>query len=400
MWRYDSEEVRGGHELQHVTGRVRLISTQGALFNGHPLSTAGTYIVSGMPWEYHTLSDGSLLLIEGGGWVYEGYYGWRYTYYRYPASAAIDRYGYTMYDCGWGRIIAGSDKPNWLPALTPEAHPITRSQFFLASWPKEGPAFASELSGECSPIRAFRMLDAYGCPKSYWGLAKGQAFLQAAHTIPVMNTNNLQNLQAAFQLLRGVLSRNLTISLSPQNVWLAYRYSYMTTKQDMEDIAEFCRLTSHYKAGIDAVHGSYLDENGVQWRCTLRMHNREVSGIKGVSDQLYQLGLNPVDPKIIWDMIPYSFILDWIFPIGSSIETICDRKWFTTEHWDIDSIWYSMSYTTSVDDPSGSYSYNVYNRWSEISIPDLNDYYYVEDHHASLRTSIMRIIDGICLVRH
>lgn len=111
------------------------------------------------------------------------------------------------------------------------------------------------------------------------------------------------------------------------------------------------RATTSYK--LPAAHtNAYVQVNaGVQIGCTLRIDNPNVA-------LLNNLGLlNPA--SVAWELVPYSFVLDWFVPVGTYLNSLNDTIGFS-----VDQAFYTVFTSKSV---SGKY-YNTL-----LSKPDWKD---------------------------
>lgn len=102
--------------------------------------------------------------------------------------------------------------------------------------------------------------------------------------------------------------------------WLYYKYTYNTTKMDIEAMKKFFSrdLSSSNTKGYDhRINLSYHIPSG-----TDRFHIYLGSYTLGVLDTL---GLRP-NLSNTWDMIPFSFVVDWFTKIGDSLQSIDDAN--------------------------------------------------------------------------
>lgn len=122
--------------------------------------------------------------------------------------------------------------------------------------------------------------------------------------------------------------------------WLALQYGWKPLLQDVYNSCEAVRAAWNdngelfsAKASARATPGkiSFLRDRGVAWgpRFRVTSGSREVSGKASVTygvdsnfgTSLSQLGItNPA--SLAWELLPYSFVVDWFLPIGSFLERL------------------------------------------------------------------------------
>jgi len=96
---------------------------------------------------------------------------------------------------------------------------------------------------------------------------------------------------------------------------------------------------------------------------------------------------------VIWDLVPYSFIVDWFIPIGDILHGH-DMDQIYNRTFDISNIWYSLTYDRLSD--AGNVMH-YYTRWAESDTPNLNGFYTIETNSTTGKTVAMRILDALSL---
>jgi hypothetical protein len=235
---------------------------------------------------------------------------------------------------------------------------------------------------------------------NYWiRYATQHAFLDACQSAPSLNDNSISNiLEITGFIYKLVVKHQIDIPNSLQDAWLAYRYSYGTTKMDAEEAISF--MSRHlpdniWDIGYKAYGCHVFTYKGatVTARCTMRMKRKEVSKIRDIWIALEKYGLAP-DFYVIWDMIPYSFIVDWFVPVGDVLDVIDASTQYTEENYDFGQIVYSLSYSFNADD---GLPHHVYSRWVEETPPALSGYYWLEKDKTSNKTIVKRVLDTLSL---
>jgi hypothetical protein len=102
---------------------------------------------------------------------------------------------------------------------------------------------------------------------------------------------------------------------------------------------------------------------------------------------LSRLGLAP-DSYVIWDMTPFSFMVDWFVPIGDILD-VFDTSYLTGSYWDITNVTYSLQYTRDLD----GYPAKFYTRWTTSSPPELQEFYWFDRPGSSQKVKIFRLLD-------
>jgi len=226
------------------------------------------------------------------------------------------------------------------------------------------------------------------------------AFMDAINNIPKLSDNEFQNILELASLLKelavdGTLSLPKTLS----DVWLQYRYRYNTSIADYQEFLAFCQnmATWGQRQGKLEVRGRAQrtvttdDGQEVPVTCvtTVRLKAKELDQFGQIARALYHLGLGQ-SSYAIWDSIPYSFMVDWIFPIGDILNASDLYKNFRFSY-EIKEGSFSFSYTHRVT----RIGVKNYTRWRFHTPPRLNASYWFEDvAGTSTATSIKRGIDA------
>lgn len=200
----------------------------------------------------------------------------------------------------------------------------------------------------------------------------GQAYLNAVENLPALMTNNIANLVelvkgavAIYQIIRGNIPSTMTIpdpkTLS-KDAWLAYRYQYCTTAADIKELAEYLDRIGSVGASARVKTGGSVTIDDVTYGCTMSVSAANVVP-PGVIESLKSpywmktLGL-ALTPENIWDLVPFSFMVDWFLHIGDKLHnlTLRDRSF----DLDVTDVWYTMRRTWT--DPDSGNKYSIYSR--------------------------------------
>jgi hypothetical protein len=235
-------------------------------------------------------------------------------------------------------------------------------------------------------------------PDAYWlGTLTQGAFMAMIDNMPTLNDNSLSNVAGLCSLLKSIIiDHKPKIPSSLSDAWLAYRYSYTTTKLDVKEAINFAKRVSDGALGRDLqLYGTYsiqYRDVTMTCRCTGVVRQRELGLLSKITNALFQFGLSP-SFYVIWDSIPYSFIVDWFIPVGNILHEQ-DNFIMYTRNYDFTDMWYSISYDSYVGDNPA----HVYTRW-QGQVPDCYHGYYslANKGTTSNRTIGFRILDVLSI---
>jgi len=205
------------------------------------------------------------------------------------------------------------------------------------------------------------------------------SYLDALDHVPIMNENNISNIISLVSFIKGiVIDHRVEIPKSLSSAWLKYRYEYTTTKSDVREAINFMHRTvgrDLFGRGFDCYGRTLYTYNNVPItvRCHVSMIPKELELLDRIWTGLYKYGLSP-SFYVLWDSIPYSFIVDWFIPIGDILSGY-DKTRMYDRTYTISNIWYSMKYV--VTDETGTYT--SYTRWSGGCPPEFQGYYSLEN---------------------
>lgn len=184
------------------------------------------------------------------------------------------------------------------------------------------------------------------------------------------------------------------------SAWLGYRYSYTTTMMDYRQYVEyinhkadlyfeFMKLSYH-----ETVFGTAtLNVDGVDVRCTCQLayRPRTYEGLKSAMRYIHDAGLE-VNPYVLWDFVPYSFIVDWAVPLGDVFSVISDQKYYTSEYYDFEYVGFSIKYELGEEGTR-------YYRWYQDP-PPLESFYWFDkgDSKPSGKLMLKRALDVVSLI--
>jgi hypothetical protein len=232
----------------------------------------------------------------------------------------------------------------------------------------------------------------------YWkNYLTQHALMEACESFPKLNDNSISNVLEVLGFIKAlVVDHRIEIPRTLQDAWLTYRYSYGTTKMDVEEAIKFVRR--HAKLGglerpISCYGTShYTFENGVDvtCRCEMCVVPAITNTVGRLIRALDDYGLKP-DFYVIWDSIPFSFMADWFLPIGDmlGVEDV-NAKFLSGEYYKIKWVCYSLSYTREF----GNANVHYYTRWRGSVPSNLNSFYWLEPPSSSSKTTVFRVLDA------
>lgn len=235
-------------------------------------------------------------------------------------------------------------------------------------------------------------------PNFYWrNWLIQHAYLEACQSVPAMSDNSISNVIEIAGFMKSLLiDHEIEFPKRLQDAWLAYRYTYTTTKLDVQEAIKFAKrhmdlgsLDVELKCYGVATHE--VSGETVTCRCALSIAPRELGILGKAWRALTTYGLAP-DFYVIWDMIPYSFIVDWFVPVGDMLSVLDAGKLYGGEYYSIRDVSFSMSYTRHLD-----YTYKVYTRWASDPLTTFNEFYWLDKPASSSKVKLFRILDTASL---
>lgn len=238
-----------------------------------------------------------------------------------------------------------------------------------------------------------------GNPNMYWkNWLVQHAYLAACKSVPTLNDNSISNVIEIVSFIKGlVVDHKISFPKRLQDAWLAYRYSFGTTKLDIDEAIKFA--SRHMRLGtLDVKLKCYGDAttvvNGtfVTCRCTLNITPQQLGFVDKLWRSLTTYGLSP-SFYVVWDMIPFSFIVDWFIPVGDVLSVVDAENRFSEQNYSITDVCFSLSYVREI----GTYAYKVYSRWRSDALRSLNGFYWFDKPETSDKTKLYRILDAVSL---
>lgn len=231
----------------------------------------------------------------------------------------------------------------------------------------------------------------------YWKEYLLQHAVRAAcDNLPRLNDNSIQNILELASFMKSlIVDHKVEIPDSLSSAWLAYRYSFNTTKMDLEEALKFVKQNvdlDGWERSLRA-HGScrkHLYDTNVVATCSFQIAPKNLSILKRIWRALDTYGLTP-DFYVVWDSIPYSFIVDWFIPVGDMLSTKdVSTMQLSGEYYEITNVSYSLKYIRRYHDGDVS----CYARWAGSLPSGLNPLYWFDVNSPSDTTIVQRVIDA------
>lgn len=211
------------------------------------------------------------------------------------------------------------------------------------------------------------------------------------------NTNNIQNIFSIIDLAQSLLHPSKLPSLLKalpkrgaktltSDAWLKYRYVYKTTLSDIEEMTRFIIQGLDHSNTV-TLRGGMTTPGGT---CRVRI-NAKLKDLNQFAF-LQKYGVAP-DLYNIWDLVPYSFIVDWFVGIGDFAQQISNQQW--AMNFNVVSCTTSWKWTDYIQTTLGSVPFTHYQRFVTSTAPPFVPY---SSDTVSGKTLIKRIIDGAALL--
>lgn len=176
-------------------------------------------------------------------------------------------------------------------------------------------------------LAAFEWWSITGSLEGDYRALGGEAFYNAATSLPKGACNTIANVLECASTVNDLIHGEVTKLLpsKPKDAWLFYRYQYTTTQLD---IGEYKSLTERLiqLAALPVLRSDgSAHYNGITAHCEIKVDPSFLIPADTKSWlETYGFKLSWYN---IWDMIPYSFVVDWFFNIGTFLEVMENENW-------------------------------------------------------------------------
>jgi hypothetical protein len=225
------------------------------------------------------------------------------------------------------------------------------------------------------------------------------AYLEALQSVPKLNDNSISNVIEIVGFIKSlVVDHKVEFPSRLQDLWLQYRYVYNTTKLDVSEAISFAKRymslgSLNRKLKCYGMSTTTVNDILVTCRCTLNIEPTDLGYVDKIWRALTTYGLSP-DFYVIWDMIPYSFIVDWFIPVGDMLSVFDANSEYSSRNYTISDVCLSLSY--EVPTPDGNFK--CYSRWRADPLKTFNEFYWLDKPRTSDKVKIFRVFDAVSLI--
>lgn len=174
------------------------------------------------------------------------------------------------------------------------------------------------------------------------------------------------------------------------SAWLQGRYVLTTSVSDLGQAWDYwydqAAMWLGTRSASKKCHGSVELESG-RFQCSMTVKEKALQGIVKFFELAYTHGMEP-NAYVLWDLVPFSFVVDWFYPVGNAFEGYTKSTHYTPELWDYlprydgNAMCYSVSYVSRT---ASFGSINVYTRWYESSPPLVEPAYILRAEQSKAR---------------
>lgn len=207
------------------------------------------------------------------------------------------------------------------------------------------------------------------------------AYINAAENLPEATTNSIMNVLEIAATFASFAKGYSGIG-SLKDAWLGYRYQYGTTTLDITEYADLtyrlCELANMPRFTVYGSASRYGITANVQFDINVSdfLPHDAKTWLKA-----YGFKLSAVN---VWDMIPYSFVVDWFLHVGDILQKFEDYQ--QMYHLKITNAW--VTFTTAYD---GQKTYQRLPYHFQGSLP------WMTFGGASTKTIGKRVLDTVAL---
>lgn len=181
-----------------------------------------------------------------------------------------------------------------------------------------------------------------------------RAFYAAQEKLPEASQNQIANICDIVSAIRGFAKKPYLVvekgSNALKNAWLAYRYSYSTTKSDILELADLSARLSSLGTVVKSFGSTSTSSASYYAEIVVDASYYMPAECSSLLRKLQQYGVK-INLQNAWDMIPYSFVADWFLDVSSLLASF--DQWIATSSIPIKEVWYSC--VTNYDDGRAAY---------------------------------------------
>lgn len=178
-------------------------------------------------------------------------------------------------------------------------------------------------------------------------------------------------------------------------VWLKYRYLYNTTKSDAEDTVDYLlkeKYSNLYEHNNKVLRGN-IDISLGTLRLKMRLTQKKTLA-ENITHMFDSVGLMP-NLHNLWDMVPFSFVVDWFVPSFSNTLEDIDQA-YLSELYRADELLVTVDEQWDINYAGFVYHVHYYRRYFIDECPQFE--IYEGSDHTKGKTICKRVVDGISLI--
>lgn len=163
-----------------------------------------------------------------------------------------------------------------------------------------------------------------------------QTYFEFADQLRIQS-NNVANVLTAVDLVRKI-KKPASLLESTANylkkgkfgvasdAWLKYRYVYNTTMSDIRAHCEALLALRLTERETFVMRKAFTQPVDTHVKFVAIEDLSAITDAQAIWIKIQQLGLQP-DLYNLWDLIPFSFVIDWILPVGDKLEALQKYTW-------------------------------------------------------------------------
>lgn len=208
-----------------------------------------------------------------------------------------------------------------------------------------------------------------------------EAYLEAATSLPQCYNNTIANVLEIAESIVALCHGDIKGISGISDLWLKYRYAYCTTRADVIEYAGITqRLCAIASQTAVSSYGAVRFADNYRVRCTFSVNCSDILP-KDTQSFLSKYGMDLSLSKV-WDMIPYSFVVDWFFHVGDFLQRL--ESIGNAIALPVTNCWCSIARDDGKYYLRFPYQYNGLNGL-------------MTEHHVSDKTFLFRVADSIAL---
>lgn len=202
----------------------------------------------------------------------------------------------------------------------------------------------------------------------------------------------LRQIASSAKKLRSPRVLGRVLKDTAQNAWLSYRYVYSTTKSDYDDfVSKFNRLERYANGETRRIARSGSRVNNWEYHVKIAMHDHKQFATAEAHRRAMLTG-TAITPYNIWDMVPFSFMVDWFLPVGENLEKLDAEFFFHNKaYFGIDSYTFSRKCRETILLDQCEITFTKYTRTVSSSVPIIGE---SQTREPSIGTSVKRVLDA------